>query len=338
VNTTTTRASATAAETRAGRGASAPTNDRWLDAILADPTLGPTAKLIATALVRNWARFKDHAWPSDRTIAARVGKSPGHVQRCLRELEAAGWIVRERTDEVTSGRRIWLVRRSPGGMGAQPEAAPAPGGPAAPALSEQLVVVTGGVEQGEIAVPERRRPEPSPNVLPAAPAPLSEPSVPPAPAEVVKAVGPPPVPRPEPATPAAPCVPLTPEQQVRLAELPAAARDQTLIWLATGDPILMAEARKRLVPPRPRADPPRTLPEALGRVREDPSFPALAADWLARAFNDRKSYGGFLARCSEAWRGEIEVEQLLSAFNQAMGPRAKNPGAVFMHAMKRASP
>ena len=98
--------------------ASALPHDPGLDPILADSRLSPTAKLIVVALVKHWAWVRDHAWPSDRTIAGKVGRSPGHVQRCLRELEAAGWIRRERTDAVRSGRRIWLTWRCTDGMGA----------------------------------------------------------------------------------------------------------------------------------------------------------------------------------------------------------------------------
>jgi hypothetical protein len=129
-------------------------------------------------------------------------------------------------------------------------------------------------------------------------------------------------------------MPLTPEQKARLDAMPAAARDQVLIWLATGDPILVSEARKRLAPPRPRPEAPRTLPEVLGRIREDPTFPSLAADWLSSALGDRKSYSGFKARCEEAWRGELPVARLLSAYEQATGPKAKNPGALFMYAVR----
>jgi hypothetical protein len=89
----------------------------------------------------------------------------------------------------------------------------------------------------------------------------------------------------------------------------------------------------RSPPLRPRPETPRTLSEVLGRIREDPSFPAMAADWLSLAFGDRKSYSGFLARCAEAWRGELPVPLLMSAFEQATGPKAKNRGAVFMYAV-----
>jgi hypothetical protein len=134
---------------------------------------------------------------------------------------------------------------------------------------------------------------------------------------------------------AGPALPLTAEQQARLEALPAATRDMVLTWLLTGDPILVAEAKKKLVPPRPRPEAPQTLPEVLGRIREDPSFPALAADWLSSALQDRKSYSGFKARCEEAWRGELPVDCLVSAYEQATGPKVRNRGALWQHCLRQ---
>src|SRR3954469_18461602 len=151
------------AATRTGRCAPALPNDPGLDDILADPTLSSTAKAIVTVMVRNWARFKDHLWPCDRTLAAKVGKSVGQVQRCLQELEQAGRIRREKTDEVPNGRRIWLLWRRPCGReGAQREVAPARSVPVAPARSEQVVIVNGGSEPGIPSAPPRPRPEVAP--------------------------------------------------------------------------------------------------------------------------------------------------------------------------------
>jgi hypothetical protein len=140
---------------------------------------------------------------------------------------------------------------------------------------------------------------------------------------------------PAPASSPARALPLTPEQQARLDAMPAASRDQVLLWLATGDPILVAEARSKLAPPRPRPEAPTTLPELLGRIREDPSYPTLAAAGLAAALQDQKSYSGYLRRCEEAWRGELNPERLLSAYEQAMGPKARNRGAIFMVAVRQ---
>jgi hypothetical protein len=122
--------------------------------LLADPALCATAKLIAIALVTHWAWTKDHCWPSDKTIAAKIGRSPGHVQRCLRQLERAGWIAREQTNEVPGGRRIWLLWRR--GAGARPVSAPAREGGPAPARSERSRIVTPGIEREERQGPGQR--------------------------------------------------------------------------------------------------------------------------------------------------------------------------------------
>ena len=117
--------------------------------------------------------------------------------------------------------------------------------------------------------------------------------------------------------------------------MPAASRDQVLLWLATRDPILVAEARSKLAPLPSRPEAPKTLPELLGRIREDPSYPALAASGLAAALDDHKSYSGFLARCREAWQGLIPVPVLQDAYRQATGPKVRNPGAIFQVACQR---
>jgi hypothetical protein len=97
----------------------------------------------------------------------------------------------------------------------------------------------------------------------------------------------------------------------------------------------MHEARAKLAPLAPRPETPRTLRETLERIREDPSYPALAASGLAAALQDQKSYSGYLRRCEEAWRGELEPHWLVAAYEQATGPKARNPGAIFMYAMSR---
>jgi hypothetical protein len=106
-------------------------------------------------------------------------------------------------------------------------------------------------------------------------------------------------------------------------------RDQILTWLILGESILMREARAKLAPPRPKPEAPTTLPGILARIREDPSYPGLAAAWLARDLSDPKSYNGFLAQCREAWQGLIPVPVLQDAYRQATGPKVRNPGAIF---------
>src|SRR5512135_2057533 len=162
VNCPTTRCTTPVAAPRTGRGESALPNDPGLDAILADPNLSSTAKALVTVMVRNWAWYKDHCWPSDATLAKKVGKSIGHVQRCLRELERAGRIERERTDAVPNGRWIWLLWRCTGPRaGARRDPAPARTTPTAPARSERVVIVNEGTEP-EIRLASRRRPEADP--------------------------------------------------------------------------------------------------------------------------------------------------------------------------------
>jgi hypothetical protein len=112
-------------------------------------------------------------------------------------------------------------------------------------------------------------------------------------------------------------------------------RDQILAWLMLCDPILMRETRAKLTPPRTKPEAPTTLPGILTRIREDPSYPGLAAAWLARDLGDTKSYNGFLARCREAWQGLIPVPVLQDAYRQATGPKVRNLGAIVQAACQR---
>jgi hypothetical protein len=203
--------------------------------------------------------------------------------------------------------------------------APAPQPESEPALLPDCHSEPPGPPPAEI----RARPQPKPLAPPASPEPRAA-----RPAFRTPSVG-------SPALPGFGPVPdqgkalLTPEEKARLEAMDPDVRDQILTWLILGDPILMREARAKLAPPRPKPEAPKTLPEVLGRIREDPSFPSLAADWLASALQDRKSYSGFKARCEEAWRGELPVDRLVSAYEQATGPRAKNRGALFMYAARQ---
>src|SRR5512135_405161 len=218
----------------------------------------------------------------------------------------------------------------PAGPTHQAEVDPVPVGVAAPAGVNQCPGLVGDPRTRLAHSQSELHPELDPPALVAAPEPR------PGLARVPR-VEPPkvaPVPAPSPAT-AGPAPVLTPEQKARLEALPSATRDLVLTWLLTGDRILVAEAKKKLAPPPRRPEAPKTLPEVLGRIREDPSFPSLAADWLSSALQDRKSYSGFKARCEEAWRGELSVDRLVSAYEQAMGPKARNPGAIFMYAALR---
>jgi hypothetical protein len=394
----TTRSTPPAALPRLGRDRAALPNDPGLDALLAEPAVGSTAKTIALALVKHWAWYKDHCWPGDETIAKKIGKSPGHVQRCLRQLELAGWIRREHTPAVPSGRRIWLLWRLPGaGQGARPSSALARTGESAPARSEQVVVEQVGAESEEIRpAPQRQGPEPpatatlppmveildqatettgrvaqldppmaptsertdSPAPPPAASPPVTSPQGPgmaswhqvtdrptgmrvprlvsqKASARTTTAPSPSPTPAISP-THGAPVV-LTAPEQARLRELPEPAREQVLRWLATGDRICTEEARRLLGPPPPPEPPPWSLPtaELLSGLPGRPDRVAAAAGRLAAELGDMRSFNFYRSVAEAVCSRRQPVEGLVSAWRQAIGPKAVRPGAVFATAWKR---
>jgi hypothetical protein len=249
-------------------------------------------------------------------------------------------IVRRKQEEEPRG-GCELSERS------RPEPPPTPAAPSA----QPVVVSTPSSEALPPAPPdpaprpeaESVLPSPPPSLDPLTPVQALPPLAEVGPREARPAIlrapaGPTPKAVPSPATSpakAGPALVLTAEQKARLDALPEATANLVLTWLLSADRILVAEARKKLAPPPRRPEAPRTLPEVLGRIREDPSFPSLAADWLASSLQDRKSYSGFKARCEEAWRGDLPVSRLVSAYEQASGPKAKNPGAIFMYAVRR---
>ena len=145
---------------------------------------------------------------------------------------------------------------------------------------------------------------------------------------------------PRPATPAAApaAVPGRPARRYGLRGEFASAEEMARAWQATGDPVLMAEA-ERILRPRPSAPAvpaPRTTGELMARIRECPSYVPRLAQALAEDLGDHRSWRGLHKLCERAWRGEIPPEALADAYRQATGPKAKNRGAVFTHALKRA--
>jgi hypothetical protein len=141
--------------------------DTALDDLLADSRLGRLAKQLVVVLIRNWAWFAPRCWPSNHTIAAKLGVHPKSVPRALRELEASGWADRLPTDEVPTGRYIqlrWRVDQgnrsaTPGGAAALPKHG---GGE----LEEELRDVT----RIETTEPEEGRHKPAGLLLAAEPA------------------------------------------------------------------------------------------------------------------------------------------------------------------------
>jgi Helix-turn-helix domain len=132
--------------------------------IAADPRLTPVDVRVITALLF-WAREKAVAWPCDRSIASRVGRSVSTVQRALRKLQALGLLQRERvpqSDANRTGRVLRLRWRSdrPLGHGCPALRSPANGPPHSPVTDE-------GISERE-----RERPESGPG--PESPSPTAE--------------------------------------------------------------------------------------------------------------------------------------------------------------------
>src|SRR5512135_196745 len=201
VNSPTTRHASPAANPRTGRGSAALPNDPGLEALLADKRLSAAAKLVATVLVKHWAWYKSSCYPSNRSIAARCGYSPGHVARCLHELERGGWIRREQ--QATGSRLIVLCWRGTPCEVVGGGSATVQGGPPAKARTKPVVSVNKRIEPMGSECPERSRPEASPTtfsapgglveVIPAPlaalpPPPPAPPAPPPAAAEPISTV------------------------------------------------------------------------------------------------------------------------------------------------------
>ena len=344
------------APTPGGRNWAAPAlpRDPGLDELLADPALCSTAKTIAAALVKQWAWSKDHCWPSDATVAGKVGRSVGHVQRCMRRLEQAGWVRRERTDEVPNGRRIWLLWRCEGGRaGARPGPAPARDPGPAPARDKQVVIVNGGMEQGAGADPRRPRREDLTPVL----VPPPEPPCPAVPRPLAPVSAPAPTPPDAPPggeTPAAVAAALrglrealaVPHRPAPPPPAPPVSRrnvpglkltDLAAVAGATADPILAAEVARRSAPPPPPEPPPQSLTtaELLARLPGRHDLIAAAADRLATDTGDLKSWGYYQRAALAVASRSRPAAALLDCWRQATGPSARRRGAVFATAWKR---
>src|SRR5512135_1741104 len=163
VNPPTSRHASPAANPRTGRGSAALPNDPGLEALLADKRLSAAAKLVATVLVKHWAWYKASCYPCNRSIAARCGYSPGHVARCLHELEQGGWIRREQ--QATGSRLIVLCWRGTPCKDAGGGSATVQGDPPAKARTKQVVSVNKRIEPEESERPERSRSEASPTTF-----------------------------------------------------------------------------------------------------------------------------------------------------------------------------
>ena len=307
--------------------------------VAADPRLTPTDLAVLVALTY-WARAKDHCWPSDRSIGLRIGRSIPTVQRRLRHLETVGLVERVETTTNRTGRIIRLAWKSAPAPVLQParlQSAPAgPGfgsgpvglvGPSAkvrdkpprstvidPPRSSVIDEVRRSVQAEALKKPktepaQRQRSE-SEEAPKQAPAERSVPS-------------------------SAPIVATVPSSTPPASTVPSSARSQALEWAASDDPILRAEAARRLKPKAPPRPEPQTAEELLARIQENPAHVAAAAEVLARTFDDRRSWAGFHAVARRAFEGEIPPAVLVDALGRASDPKARNPAALFMSIVGR---
>ncbi len=76
----------------------------WLDAVTADGTLSPTARLLAHVLVTNFSNHETaYCTPGTDTLAEKLSTTVATINRALRDLAAAGWLIR--TEGRGRGRR-----------------------------------------------------------------------------------------------------------------------------------------------------------------------------------------------------------------------------------------
>jgi hypothetical protein len=132
---------------------------------------------------------------------------------------------------------------------------------------------------------------------------------------------------------------LGPDERARFDALAEKTRMHLLRGFRFGaDPVAQREASRILAPPKPRTplasadDPPATILAAL--VSGDHGADLAFAGRLAREFGDHKSFKYYVSRAREVLTGDRAIGSLESAYRQACGPKAKDPGKVFTHALK----
>ena len=75
----------------------------------------PSTRMVAIALADYANSDTGQCWPSIASLSRRSGVSGRQVQRCLREIEADGWIERTRFHKVGTNLWIWHKRIGLGG-------------------------------------------------------------------------------------------------------------------------------------------------------------------------------------------------------------------------------
>jgi hypothetical protein len=107
------------------------------------------------------------------------------------------------------------------------------------------------------------------------------------------------------------------------------------------DPIIAAELARR-AQPRPAAPPelpPQDTAELIRQLpRAESHWVQIAVENLVQRFGsamDRNLWGQFHLILLDVWRGRLDPEVVVSAYEQAMKPASRNAGAVFWTALRR---
>jgi hypothetical protein len=277
--------------------------DPGIDEIIADPNLTAAAKLVAVTLIRQWAWFKSSCFPSDQTIAKAISMSPGHVQRCLCELEQAGYIRRERTPRC---RIIWLLWRcdQPIVQPSTPPVADPPGRPVAQPPSRP------------VASPANR-PVASPPIRAGAESPISAGAQ----SHSAPARNEPVVSEPDEGTRN------VHETSTSLPSISNATQNGHATPLVTSAPVPPATS------PMLPTCPVRPILEELKSIRgADAGRVRVVANRLAAWLMDMTSLGYYLSILAKAAAGLVPIEALVAAFQAATRSKesARHPGAIWV--------
>jgi hypothetical protein len=309
---------------------------------------------LSDAAFRAWTALQRWAWrgaqPSNAELALACGwitragsPSISKAKRALRELEDARLI--ERVVTVRDGRtvreRIRIHgtpdRPASGPGAARPRAIPAPGGGSdltrgggpnpAPSETRSRKTVQ---ELPRIGAGEGDQGTTTKGTSPVAPSPAAVPPTPPQVTGIKPALT---------VGQRAFLASLTAAERERFDALPVKARGKHLaMFTAGGDETIRRHVLATLKPPRERGaipTPEDDVPTLLAAVGEgrSPNAALSLAGRLARELGDHKSFRYYLARAEEAATGKRPLESLADAYRQSRNPRAKNPGALFVHAL-----
>jgi hypothetical protein len=142
-----------------------------------------------------------------------------------------------------------------------------------------------------------------------------------------------------PVTPADALASLTPEQRARWERMGSGRKALVVELLASRDKLMAEEALRRLSPAPPPPKPIETVPDAVeATAAGNPKAMMALTEMLCRRFDDRKSWHYFKQVSEQLFQNPGKPQlaaDVLDAFRQASGPKARNGGAVFVTVLQR---